>query len=113
MSRSSSRIRPLSGRKCPVIRLNRVDLPAPFGPITAAICLVWTVSDTSATATKPENDLVRPSISSIAPLHDARQRGIERSENPTGKGEQQHDQDRTQDEWPVFGIGGDLLVEQR
>jgi hypothetical protein len=68
ISRESSRIRPLSGRKCPVIRLNRVDLPAPLGPITAAICLVSMVSDTSATAMKPENDLVRPAISSIAPF---------------------------------------------
>ena len=45
-----------------------------------------------------ENDLVRPAISSIAPLHDARQRGIERSENAAGKGEQQHDQYCAQDE---------------
>ena len=72
MSRPSSSTRPLSGRRCPVIRLNSVDLPAPFGPITAAICRVSTVSDTSETATKPEKDLVRPAISSIAAAFDMR-----------------------------------------
>src|SRR5438477_7262554 len=113
MSRPSSKTRPRSGRRWPVIRLNRVDLPAPFGPITAAICRVSTFSDTSDTATKPENDLVRPAISSIALLSDARQRGVERPENAAGKREQQYDQDRAQDEWPVFGIGGDLLIQQR
>src|ERR1700723_954831 len=33
MSRPSSRMRPRSGRSMPVMRLNRVDLPAPFGPM--------------------------------------------------------------------------------
>src|ERR1035441_8006518 len=33
MSRPSSRMRPRSGRRMPVTRLNRVDLPAPFGPM--------------------------------------------------------------------------------
>jgi len=37
ISRPSSNTRPPSGMMWPVIRLNRVDLPAPFGPITAAI----------------------------------------------------------------------------
>ena len=37
---------PALGRKCPVIRLIRVDLPAPLGPITPRIVPDWTDSDT-------------------------------------------------------------------
>src|SRR3954447_7408768 len=112
MSRLSSSTRPLSGRKCPVIRLNSVDLPAPLGPMTAAICRVSTVRDTSETATKPEKDFVRQAISSMPPPPQARQRRVERSENASGEHEQQHHQNRAQHEWPVFGIGSDLLVQQ-
>src|SRR5438874_4112031 len=110
MSRSSSSTCPLSGRRCPVIRLNRVDLPAPFGPITAAICRASTRNDTSDTATKPENDLRRPEISSIAPRPQSPCGAVERTENAAGEGEQQHDQDRAEHERPVLGVGGDLLV---
>ena len=35
MSSPPSRIRPASGRSAPVMRLKKVVLPAPFGPITA------------------------------------------------------------------------------
>ena len=38
MSRPASHTRPASGRRCPVMMLNRVDFPAPLGPMTAAIC---------------------------------------------------------------------------
>ena len=65
MSRPSSNTWPLSGCRWPVIRLNSVDLPAPFGPITAAICRVSTVSETSSTATNPEKALRTCEISSI------------------------------------------------
>jgi hypothetical protein len=37
MSYPSSSTWPESGRICPVIWLKRVDFPAPFGPMTAAI----------------------------------------------------------------------------
>ena len=67
MSRPSSRTVPLSGCRWPVIRLNSVDLPAPFGPITAAICRVSTVRLTSETARNPPKDLLSPLISSTAP----------------------------------------------
>src|SRR5579872_6766091 len=113
MSRPSSVTVPLSGSRCPVIRLNSVDLPAPFGPITAAIWPVSTVRLTSLTARKPAKDFDRPAISSIEALPDARQQRIERAENAAGKNEQQHDQDRAEHEGPIFGVVGDLLVQQR
>jgi hypothetical protein len=52
MSRPSSNTRPLSGARWPVIRLKRVDLPAPFGPITDEIRCVSTMKLTPPTATK-------------------------------------------------------------
>src|SRR5215831_2114941 len=36
MSALANTMRPQSRARSPVIRLNRVDLPAPFGPITAS-----------------------------------------------------------------------------
>jgi len=59
MSRPASSTRPPSGMMWPVIRLKKVVLPAPFGPITAAICCVSTVRLTPPTATKPANALRR------------------------------------------------------
>src|SRR3954447_23172859 len=90
MSRPSSVTRPVSGCRCPVIRLNSVDLPAPFGPITAAICPVSTLRLTSLTARKPAKDFDSPTISSIETLLDARQQRVERAEDAAGKREQQH-----------------------
>ena len=57
MSRSSSNTSPLSGCRCPVMRLKRVDLPAPLGPITAVMRFFSTLRLTSLVATKPENAL--------------------------------------------------------
>src|SRR5438270_11382969 len=103
MSRSSSSTCPLSGRRCPVIRLNRVDLPAPFGPITAAICRASTRNDTSETATKPENDLRRPDISSIAPAPETPDRAVDGAEDAAREQKQTHDQDRAREERHIIG----------
>src|SRR6476661_11297128 len=53
MSSAPRRIVPVDGRNSPESRLTRVDLPAPFGPMTA--CTVFGASDrvTSSTATRP------------------------------------------------------------
>src|SRR3954447_20059043 len=113
MSRPSSNTWPLSGGRWPVIRLNRVDLPAPFGPMTAAICRASTRNDTSETATKPENDLRRPDISSIAPAPEPPDRAVDGAEDAAREQKQQHDQDRAQHERPILGVSSDLLVQQR
>src|SRR5437764_3756239 len=112
MSRPSSSTWPLSGCRWPVIRLNRVDLPAPLGPITAAICRASTRSDTSETATKPAKDLRSTAISSIAPAPEPPDGAVDGAEDAARKQEQEHDQNRAQDEGPIFGVGGDLLVQQ-
>ena len=38
MSRLWKKIFPRVGCRCPVMRLNRVDFPAPLGPMIPAIC---------------------------------------------------------------------------
>src|ERR1700733_10617634 len=104
MSRPSSTTVPLSGCRWPVIRLKRVDLPAPFGPITAAICWVSTRKLTSDTATKPENDLRSVVTSSIAAtVGEPAPAGVEGAHDPAGKHEQQQHQDGPEHEGPVFG----------
>src|SRR5579863_595286 len=114
MSRPSSMTCPPSGRRCPVIRLKKVDLPAPLGPITATICRVSTVRLTPATATKPAKDLLRLRISSTAwrkPMTELAISGDESAHDAAGEGIEQYQQDRAEDERPIFGIVGDLLVE--
>src|SRR6185312_12397950 len=112
MLRPSSVTVPVSGCRWPVMRLNSVDFPAPFGPITAAICCVATLMLTSETARNPPNDLDRPETSSTAqPPHPAPQQ-LDAAEDAAGEAEQQNQQDRAEHERPVFGIGGDLRAQQ-
>src|SRR5215472_7189952 len=109
MSRPSSRTLPLVGRRWPVIRLNNVDLPAPLGPITAAICRVSTVRLTSLTARNPAKDLLSPWTSSTAPPpHSSPQRN-EAADDAARQGEQQYQEDRTEHKRPVLRIVGDFL----
>src|SRR5262245_37106648 len=58
MARSRKKVFPRVGCRCPVMRLNTVDFPAPLGPIIQAICPWTTVRSTSCTATNPSKDLV-------------------------------------------------------
>src|SRR5437763_15926619 len=111
MSRPSRSTWPLSGCRWPVIRLNRVDLPAPLGPITAAICRASTRNDTSETATKPENDLRSPEISSIAPAPEPPDRAVDGAEDATRQPAQQHGQDRAEHGRPSLDAGGALLCQ--
>src|SRR5918911_4170455 len=101
MSRPSSRTAPASGLRCPVIRLKNVVLPAPFGPMMAAIWPGATATLTPPTATKPSNALRMSRTSSTArpPQPASDQRGG--AGETAGEDEQQHDQDRTEHERPV------------
>src|SRR5579863_7852288 len=114
MSRPSSRTRPPSAGRCPVIRLKKVDFPAPFGPMTAAIWRVSTVRLTSLTATKPAKLLLRERTSSIARrqiMPQAAEAGDKPADDAAGECEQQHQQDHAEDERPILRVVGDLLVE--
>src|SRR5262245_23645100 len=126
MSRSLSTIRPASGLRWPVIRLKKVDLPAPLGPITAAISRRLMAKSTRSTAVKPSKALLRACTSSIALHHlglagrrsrragarpQALEDGADGTGNAAGKYEQQDDEHRAHRQRPILGIGGDLLIE--
>src|SRR5436190_385857 len=55
---------PAFGRSCPAMRLMRVVLPAPFGPMRPNTCPGTTARSTSLTATTPPKRFVRPTASS-------------------------------------------------
>src|SRR5215469_7839477 len=103
-SRPSTNTRPAVGRRCPVIRLNSVDFPAPFGPMTAAISPSATAKWTSVTARKPANDLERPRTSSIGASSPfaakPRHGGRDTSGDAAREGEQQHEKDGPEHERP-------------
>src|SRR5215831_5627387 len=121
MSLPSSSTCPASGRRCPVRRLKKVDLPAPLGPITAAISPRATARLTPSTAVKPSKALRMERTSSMAALRlrcrprlltPAARRFRQRADDPAGEDEEKDDQHRAEHERPVFGVGSDLLVEE-
>src|SRR5690606_33415559 len=60
MRRPASVRRPAVGRSVPAIRLNRVVLPAPFGPISPVTVPAPTANETSSTARTPPKRLTSP-----------------------------------------------------
>src|SRR5881396_278829 len=111
MSRPSSSTAPASGRRWPVMRLKSVVLPAPLGPMMAAISPRATARLTPPTASNPPNALRTSRTSSTAATPEAPGGGVQRADDPAREHEQQHDEHRAQDERPVLGVRGDLLVE--
>src|SRR5262245_28167248 len=110
MSRPFRITAPASGRRWPVTRLKNVVLPAPLGPMIAAIWPRATPSVTPATAWKPSKALRTSRTSSMThpqPGHAGRQR----ADDAAGKREQDHDQHGPEHERPVLGVRGDLLVQ--
>src|SRR5262249_39861090 len=61
-SSPSRTIRPAVGRSTPVKQLKNVDLPAPFGPMTARTSPGATAIDTRFSAVRPPNCTVSPSV---------------------------------------------------
>src|SRR5262245_11159241 len=112
MSRSLKSTFPPSGSTWPVMRLNSVVLPAPFGPMIALIDPCGTRKLTPPTAWKPPKLFRRSVTSSIGgPPREAPADGVGGAGEAAGEGEEQDDEDRPQDQRPVLGEGHDLLVE--
>src|SRR5215472_11453931 len=111
-SRSLKRTLPASGRRCPVIRLKSVVLPAPLGPMMALIEPRGTLKLTPPTAWKPAKLLRRPWTSSTgdsragAPQEQGRRAGDAPREY-----EEEHHENGPEHERPVLRVGHDLLVE--
>src|SRR4029077_17639476 len=79
MSRPSNQTAPPSGRMSPVIRLNNVDLPAPFGPMMPSASPGATSRLTPSTAFSEPNDRVRLSSLRITPPSPPSEHGSEKS----------------------------------
>ena len=107
MSRPSKTMVPEVGGKNPLIRLKKVVLPAPFGPMIARSSPLATLSETSRTATRLPKRLVTFSISSnvhaLPPLQEAQQAARE----------EQHDQDEQQadERHPVDGDAREIILQ--
>src|SRR4029077_10414495 len=88
------------GAQMPCEMLNRVDFPAPLGPMTAAICRRSAAKLTPATAANPSKDFLMSCTSSMVaisrlelgrpppPTWQAGATGMERAEYAARKGEQ-------------------------
>src|SRR6266498_2249762 len=111
-SRSLKRTLPASGWRWPVMRLKRVVLPAPLGPMMALIDPRGTVKLTPLTAWKPSKLLRSPVTSSTRrPSPHPLPEGHERPRDAPGEDEEEHHEDGAENERPVLGVGDDLLVE--
>src|SRR5882672_5085183 len=112
-SRPLSVTRPRSGRRWPVIKLKRVVLPAPFGPMIAPMLPRGASKLTPPTATKPPKIFTRSRTSSTAgPPEQAPRERAESAGDPSGEPEQEHDQHGAQHERPVLGVRDDLLIQE-
>src|SRR5437879_3116226 len=91
--------------------LKNVDLPAPFGPMSARISPRGRSKLTSSTARTPPKALRMPATRSSAGSATAALR--EDPEEAAGKRQHERDQDRAEDELPVLGVPGRRRVEDR
>src|SRR5262245_15130258 len=111
-SRPSSTTVPVSGLRWPVTRLKNVVLPAPLGPMMAAIRPRSTFTLTPPTAMKPSKLLRTSRTSSTACAPQPARECLRRAGQTAGEHEEQHDEDHAQHERPGLRIGGDLLIEE-
>src|SRR5215470_15480488 len=114
---------PAVGFSTLVIRLNTVDLPAPFGPMTARILPASRRMSTASTATSAPNRRTRPlhSSSGIGGLRTARgigNRGLlleARGQNsPDALWGEHHEgaEDRAEDQRPELGELRELMLDE-
>src|SRR5215510_15019364 len=111
---------PAVGFSTLVIRLNTVDLPAPFGPMTARILPASRLMSTASTATSAPKRRTNPlhSSSGIGGLRGIGKRRLlpeARSENaPDTLGGEHHegDEDRAEDERPEVGDLRQLMLDE-
>src|SRR5262249_30645126 len=103
---------PVSGRRWPVMRLNRVVLPAPLGPMIAPIDPPATRKVTPPTAWNPSK-LFRRSLTSSTGAPPGEPRGHDggRPGEAAREDEEQDDEDGAEDQRPVLRVGHDLLVQ--
>src|SRR5690348_10163167 len=105
MSAPRNRTCPAVGARNPVTRLNRVVLPAPFGPISPTISPSRTSNDTPSTARSPPKVRDSPETSSTAPPPEQWTAGPSRehrAEYAAREIRRDEDEDRAVEEQPVL-----------
>src|SRR5436309_9907659 len=111
MRRPRHRTSPASARSWPVRMLKNVDLPAPFGPMSARISPRASANDTPSTARTPPNARRTSSTASTAAVSATPARS-EHAEDPAGKHEHDGHEDDAEHELPVLRVARDHRVEQ-
>src|SRR3990172_9153241 len=113
MSRPLKLMRPASGTRCPVITLKRVLLPAPLGPMIAAISPGSTRRLTPTRAWKPPKALATPETSSTGRSRRPA-RGSPSQKDPRqtpGEHVDQREKNDAQHDRPVFRVRRHHRVE--
>src|SRR5713101_4686765 len=110
---------PEDGLRSPDSMSSKVDLPAPFGPITAWISPLAASSETSRTATSPPKRLVSPaarsrtSRSSIGGrFRRAAVQGVLQSGNPVRQSQHDGDHEEAHRQLPMRRQPGNEVLQQ-
>src|SRR5690349_19349511 len=109
---------PWLGASMPVIRLNRVDLPAPFGPMTARTSPCATRIDTWSTAVSPPKRRVSSASSSNATI-DFRfgptpaEAGTNHPPNALRRKHHECDEDEPKEQGPGLGVIAQLVLDDQ
>src|SRR5258706_662031 len=122
MSSPAKTTRPAVGRSTFVTRLNSVDFPAPFGPMTARISPRSTARSTASTARSAPKCLVRPIHSrsgtpSLLALRDRHRAGAlepthEQSPDALRRQHDETDEHRAEEQRPEIRDAGQLMLEE-
>src|SRR6516164_1017313 len=110
---------PWLGFSIPVMRLNKVDLPAPFGPITARTSPSSTRIDTWSTATMPPKRRVSSSSSSNAtavfPLYcgSAAKAGADETPYALRGEDYEGDENEAEEQGPGLRVIAELMLDRQ
>src|SRR5205085_1005053 len=114
----ANRTVPWLGSSMPVIRLNSVDFPAPFGPMTARTSPSATRIDTWSTATSPPKRRVSSSSSSNATISfrfgpAATKAGTNQAPDPLRRKHHESDEDKPKEQGPGLGVIAQLVLNDQ
>src|SRR5215469_7321928 len=116
----AKRTLPCVGLSTPVIRLNSVDFPAPFGPMTARTSPSSTCIATWSTATSPPNRRVRSWSSSNATTvfqfgraATSARAGVHEAPDVLRREHHEADKDETEEQCPGLDVVAELVFDSQ
>src|SRR6516165_6161954 len=119
MSSPAKLMLPWLGFSNPVMRLNKVDLPAPFGPITARTSPSTTCIDTWSTATRPPkrrvSSLSSSNATAIFPLDCGSAAKTAADDAPYALRSEDHkgDEDEAEEQGPGLRVIAELMLDRQ